>query len=996
MARMSIGVAFGLVIVFFLGLIVIGNASQQGAGGSPIDFTSLPDPVERFDGEMLTTSHSMMVPYDHALFIPVIEGSPGIAKILKYVPGPNGTKGVLSEFLVGPSTGGRYDYLGVHGGLLYIAHTNGSVFKCDGTEMTLLTDTPFTQYDWVTCIEEFKGKMYFGTDGGYIYREANGLYNVVYLSQTKIYGMGIWNDTIFATSAGNNPVPNWMTSIIFSDTGNENEWTVDWINGQIEYLCGSTNDFVTLYDHQTDPGGDRVLRTRDIPHFSIVNQSDDEYKQHHDSFLFDDIEYIFTNSEWNGLSHLGRLVMVEGYDTTTIITLPKLIIACEVMDNYVYVVAPALSGAQKSLHAVALDHEAPVVTSDSTPSIVRTGGVLAFEAAVIDNFDVGSFFAEHWTDSSPAHVKASMGLRSGTTHEGVWALTLPVALDSVETIHYAFVVTDTTSNVLVTPTKDVEVRDDRPPTFLGDHSDTSGTAGHPFGFSTDVTDNIGIAEVHVEYWYGTGARTNLTLTGTGTYTKTADLPSSSAGQMSYIFTARDAAGNWNATLARNAIITDVDPPSFAEHTPPTEGTTGDPVLLSLGWIHDNVGVGSAHLEFWLGDGGHTNITLSGHDPYTIKINTSANATSLTYFFSAVDTSGNWASTPTWTVPIRDNDPPQLGGDGSDAYAGVGKQFAFRVDASDNLGLEAVKVEHWFGQGAHQNQSMAGGPPTFALEIGIGATETELLSYFFYAEDESGNVVVSRTFTRTPGDHMRPTFGSDGSDGTAIAGKDFKLVASWSDDVGVATAFVEYWFDGGTHENVSMALADGKYAHTIAIPDDAKGRLHYQFNAKDAAGNWASSSELGLDVTPAGKPAGEKSELLLWAVVAIVIIVVVVALLLVMMRGRRGRAPATAPTAPMGTEAVQAGGAVGGAAVAGPPIGAPPLAPMAPVAPPPTAPAAAPGKFMVINIKTQCTACGGMIERGTNAYVCSCGIALHEQCAGRLMMCPSCKNRINFG
>jgi hypothetical protein len=194
----------------------------------------------------------------------------------------------------------------------------------------------------------------------------------------------------------------------------------------------------------------------------------------------------------------------------------------------------------------------------------------------------------------------------------------------------------------------------------------------------------------------------------------------------------------------------------------------------------------------------------------------------------------------------------------------------------------------------------------------------------------------------------------------------------------------------------MALAAGKYTLTLNIPSDAKGKLHYEFKARDAAGNWAASSELGLDVTQAEKPAEEKSALLLPAIAAIVIIVVVVALLLVMMRSRRGRAPATAPMAPIDTGPEHAGGMVGGAALAGTAIGAPPAAPIAPATPAPPVPTGAPGKFMVINIKTQCAACGGMMERGTNAYVCSCGMAIHEQCAGRLKMCPSCRRGVNFG
>ena len=159
-----------------------------------------------------------------------------------------------------------------------------------------------------------------------------------------------------------------------------------------------------------------------------------------------------------------------------------------------------------------------------------------------------------------------------------------------------------------------------------------------------------------------------------------------------------------------------------------------------------------------------------------------------------------------------------------------------------------------------------------------------------------------------------------------------------------------------------------------------------------------------------KQVEKKSNTWLLASIIALVIIVVVIVLLYMMRSRRGREAVPAQMPPTATGPGMVGGAQGGTGVAPTPIAAPPpvsyappaptvaVAPAAPVAAR-TAPAAvgtATGRFRVLNVKTQCTACNGPIERGANAYVCSCGTAIHEQCAGRLKICPGCNKEIRFG
>jgi hypothetical protein len=238
----------------------------------------------------------------------------------------------------------------------------------------------------------------------------------------------------------------------------------------------------------------------------------------------------------------------------------------------------------------------------------------------------------------------------------------------------------------------------------------------------------------------------------------------------------------------------------------------------------------------------------------------------------------------------------------------------------------------------------------------------------------------------------------------------QLSASWTDDAGVTEGRLLYWYDGGTTTNVSMTLGQGRYTYNLALPTEASGKLHYQFTARDAAGNWAITQEKTLSIVKndggggggggGGGDGASKSSLLLWGGLIAVIVIVLIGVMLMLSR-RRGQVveappPVTeTPPPPLqtGREGAQTGATVGAAAAAAVTV---PIADAAPATTVARGVAKGPtGTFKAINVKTPCEACGGMMERGVNAYVCSCGTAIHEKCAGKLRMCPSCKQAIQL-
>jgi hypothetical protein len=171
---------------------------------------------------------------------------------------------------------------------------------------------------------------------------------------------------------------------------------------------------------------------------------------------------------------------------------------------------------------------------------------------------------------------------------------------------------------------DVTITDNDAPVFGTDGSDTSITTGETFDFSIAVTDNIGVTNVYVEYWFGSGTHTNVTMSGSGPYTYSVTVPSN-ATVIRYIFHATDSAGNWEETSQVDVSVSDNDAPEFGTDGSDTAGTTGETFDFSIA-VSDNIGVTNVYVEYWFGTGSHTNVSMSGSGPYTYQITVPSGST----------------------------------------------------------------------------------------------------------------------------------------------------------------------------------------------------------------------------------------------------------------------------------------------------------------------------------------------------------------------------------
>ncbi|MCD6573662.1 MAG: right-handed parallel beta-helix repeat-containing protein, partial [Thermoplasmata archaeon] len=98
---------------------------------------------------------------------------------------------------------------------------------------------------------------------------------------------------------------------------------------------------------------------------------------------------------------------------------------------------------------------------------------------------------------------------------------------------------------------------------INDNTPSTATTGDPFTFNASVVDNIGVSNVYVEYWYGTGSHTNVSMNNVaGDYYEYDITIPDTLETLHYIISALDSSGNWNNTGIKDVTISDDDLPSL--------------------------------------------------------------------------------------------------------------------------------------------------------------------------------------------------------------------------------------------------------------------------------------------------------------------------------------------------------------------------------------------------------------------------------------------------
>ena len=365
----------------------------------------------------------------------------------------------------------------------------------------------------------------------------------------------------------------------------------------------------------------------------------------------------------------------------------------------------------------------PEIYEDRSDNPGYTGNEFLFQVAVRDNVAVDDVWVEYWYGTNEHN---NLSLDFNGYHEG----TISVPFDSTEELHYVIWAMDTYQNIASSSVISVPIIDDDKPKLGIDLSSKTALTGDKFTFRINVTDNIDIEDVTLEYWLEGRNPVNVTMLRTFDFTYEYLIPLDFNGSIYYFFSVCDYTHNWNSSEFFSREVLDNDRPNILEDKSPQQGTTGDEYRFCVEPM-DNIGVERVNVEYWFENGEKLNVSMNNEDSdFVLKIRIPLNTLGpMHYFYHMWDTSSNSNKTQIINVTIIDNDPPEAISQG-DIYIDQNENALFNAQKStDNL---MITNHSWVFDYNDKTMTLYDQNPGFIFKI-VGNYMVKLI-----VRDEAGN------------------------------------------------------------------------------------------------------------------------------------------------------------------------------------------------------------------------------------------------------------------
>jgi PKD repeat protein len=439
-----------------------------------------------------------------------------------------------------------------------------------------------------------------------------------------------------------------------------------------------------------------------------------------------------------------------------------------------------------------------------------------------------------------------------------WNYSLEVP-DNATSLDYCFYLEDLLGNGDNSSLAQNHVIDNDLPSLGSDTTPSTATTGDEVRFSTVALDNVAIANITVEYWYGDGQHLTISVEGPAF-----DVPirvEDTLEPISYFFRTVDTSGNGVVGETRTIPVYDNDQPTWGYDGTPTSATTGENITFLIE-IEDNIAVFDGWVEYWFGSGERINATLNGTSSarWTFDLDIPLRSLAeLHYVFRSSDTSDNWAATAERVVTIYDNDLPIFGVDETPSTATTGDPFTFTVEVEDNIEVSTVWFEYLYDGRSHSNVT-AWTDTEGKWKVIITTHHTmEPLRYIIHSEDTTGNLNMTLPREVKLVDNDGPLVLSDGSPTSTTTGVTYTFEVLVLDNIGVAAVQVWSWFDGKEPTandmtgDIITGIGNGTYIHGISIPDDSTDPLYYYFVCIDLFSNQNTTGESRVEVLDIKNP-----------------------------------------------------------------------------------------------------------------------------------------------
>jgi parallel beta-helix repeat protein len=455
--------------------------------------------------------------------------------------------------------------------------------------------------------------------------------------------------------------------------------------------------------------------------------------------------------------------------------------------------------------------------NDQTLGIPTTGDQFNISAFTWDDLKLNEVVVEYWFDN---HTHQFMTLKKVNQDYFNFSYSNNISVPNASYwLSYNISAMDMGNNNNWTSIITKKVIDNDKP-IINDKTVIPPYTGDKFEFMVNVTDNINVSEVHLEYWINE-INNNITLDfSAGIYTDHIIIPVN-AKNITYKVSACDNSSNWAESPIKIIDILDNDPPDIIDLC--GEPTTGDNYTFEF-HFSDNIEFSKAYLEYWFDNGYHYNITFSEKTIHNVTV--PDNVYTLGYQVTALDPSMNIRQFVN-IKNVSDNDPPIIT-DLTLSKPETGKRFEIKCLVFENRDIENVSIEYWFDNTVdHLTEIMLLEDQFYNISFEV-SVDAEELFYNISAEDQSKNLGYHQTQLFVL--DILPPIITDLTEGQPTTGDDFVIQAVVTDNIEIKSITLEYWCDNDMIESVEFSEQ-----FNVDIPTNAK-ILYYKFIATDHVNN----------------------------------------------------------------------------------------------------------------------------------------------------------------
>jgi hypothetical protein len=319
---------------------------------------------------------------------------------------------------------------------------------------------------------------------------------------------------------------------------------------------------------------------------------------------------------------------------------------------------------------------------------------------------------------------------------------------------------------------------------------------------------------------------------------------------------------------------DISVPYLVNDTSNRTATTGETFTFNL-TIADNIGVVTSGVQYWFGEevnSTNLSLVLTGGDErngsWTGTIDVPSDSLKFLYYRAwANDTADLNITVRDYSILVIDNDLP-FAVNLSPASGGTGNRLNLSVRVVDNIAVDKVAVLYPGGgllnldpDGWRMTTSSTGQDgDVYNFTIVLPWYSTDPLEYRFWANDTSGNWIMSEVFELEVVDDDPPWVTVRPFPDVVTTGQELELRIHVRDYIGVSGVWFTWWFEGANEtarvtrpmEKWSVdALGNGHYTITFDVPVDIVilpiPRIGMTFKATDTSNNTMTTRVFWLEV-----------------------------------------------------------------------------------------------------------------------------------------------------